>query len=228
MTVKEIARCAVMTALLIAVQYALGFVSGVELVTAVFSAFCFVLGAKSGVLTAVAFSLLRCIIFGFVPNVILLYLVYYTLFAVVFALLGKCSISPFVNIILLAAMSVVSAYAAIKGLKVSIMYKHKVTVLLWVMCALFAALLVFSVLAMKKAVARQTVTVCTFAAVMTVMFTLLDDVLTPLLMGYSKEAATAYFYSSFLAMLPQTVCAAVSVFVLFIPLKRTFEAAKKI
>ena len=228
MTVKEIARCAVMTALLIAVQYALGFVSGVELVTAVFSAFCFVFGAKSGVLTAVAFSLLRCIIFGFVPNVIVLYLVYYTLFAVVFALLGKCSIPPFVNIILLAIMAVASAFTAIKGLKVSIMYKHKVTVLLWVMCALFAVLLVFGILAMKKAAARQTITVCTFAAVMTVMFTLLDDIITPLIMRYSKEAATAYFYSSFLAMLPQTVCAAVSVFVLFIPLKKAFEAAKKI
>lgn len=228
MTVKEIARCAVMTALLIAVQYALGFVSGVELVTAVFSAFCFVFGTKSGVLTAVAFSLLRCIIFGFVPNVIVLYLVYYIFFAVVFALLGKIRIPHFVNIILLAALSVASAYMAVKGLKVSIMYKHKVTVLLWVMCTLFAALLVFSIFAMKKVAARQTITVCTFAAVMTVMFTLLDDVLTPLIMGYSKEAATAYFYSGFLAMLPQTVCAAVSVFVLFIPLKKAFEAAKKI
>ena len=67
-----------MTAALIAVQYALGFISGVELVTAVFASFCYAFGTKSGVLTAVAFSLLRCVIFGFMPNVVLLYLIYYT------------------------------------------------------------------------------------------------------------------------------------------------------
>ena len=73
---REIACSAVMTALLIAAQYALGFVSGVELVTVLLLTFSRVFGARCGVMTAVAFSLLRCLIYGFFPNVLLLYLVY--------------------------------------------------------------------------------------------------------------------------------------------------------
>ena len=80
---------AVFTALLLAAQYALSFVKGVEIVTLLFAVFCYRFGVRCGVLSAVAFSLLRCFIFGFFPNVILLYLVYYPLFALAFGLLGS-------------------------------------------------------------------------------------------------------------------------------------------
>ena len=74
---------------------------------------------------------------------------------------------------------------------------------------------------------RETASLAALAAFCTVWFTLLDDVLTPLWYGYTLDAAIAYFYTGFLAMLPQTVCAAVSVVVLFPVLKRIFGRAGK-
>lgn len=87
-TSKEIAITALAIALLIALQYLLSAVKGVELVTAVFLCFCFSFGIIKGVACALGFSLLRCFLFGFFPNVMILYLIYYPLFAVVCALLG--------------------------------------------------------------------------------------------------------------------------------------------
>ena len=48
-------------------------------------------------------------------------------------------------------------------------------------------------------------------------FTLLDDVLTPLFYGYSFDAAVAYFYTGFFAMLPQTICTLVTLSTLSAP-----------
>ena len=84
-----VAVCAVMTALLLAVQCALSFVAGVELVTAFLLVFCYVFGAKYGMVTATAFSLLRNFIFGFAPDVIVLYLIYFNAFALLFGAMGK-------------------------------------------------------------------------------------------------------------------------------------------
>ena len=82
--VKNVAITAVFTALLLGAQYALWFVKGVELVTLLLLVFSYRFGVKCGVLSAVAFSLLRCFLFGFFPSVILLYLIYYPLFAALF------------------------------------------------------------------------------------------------------------------------------------------------
>ena len=54
LTTRQIAICSLASALLIAVQLALGFVPGVELVTAVFLAFCYTFGRRCGVVTATA------------------------------------------------------------------------------------------------------------------------------------------------------------------------------
>ena len=56
------------------------------------------------------------------------------------------------------------------------------------------------------------------AVLFTALFTLLDDAVTPLLYGYTKEAALAYFLASLPTMAVQTVCAAVTVLLLFRPL----------
>ncbi|MBR2384648.1 MAG: hypothetical protein IKA99_03455 [Clostridia bacterium] len=85
---KEIAYVGITVALLIGGQLAFSAISGVEIVTAIFAVFCLVLGAVRGVVVAIAFSLVRCFVFGFFPQVILLYLVYYNLFAIVVGLLG--------------------------------------------------------------------------------------------------------------------------------------------
>ena len=52
----------------------------------------------------------------------------------------------------------------------------------------------------------------------TVLFTLLDDVITPLIFGFHPNAAKIYFFQSLYAMVPQTMCAMVTVSVLFAPL----------
>lgn len=157
-----VAVAAVFTALLLAAQYALWFVKGVELVTVLLLVFSYRFGVRCGVLSAVAFSLLRCLLFGFFPNVVLLYLFYYPLFAACFGLLGN-------------------ALHRRTGVRVQM--------LLTVLAVLFTAL-----------------------------FTLLDDAVTPLLYGYTKEAALAYFLASLPTMAVQTVCAAVTVLLLFRPL----------
>ena len=81
---KELACIAVETALLIGAQYAISPVMGVEVVTVLLLTFSWVFGRRAGALTAVCFSLLRCMLSGFYPQVIVLYLVYYPLFAVLF------------------------------------------------------------------------------------------------------------------------------------------------
>ncbi|MBE5741770.1 MAG: hypothetical protein E7360_00405 [Clostridiales bacterium] len=86
---KEIAFIGVTVALLIGGQLVLSAISGIEIVTVIFAVYCFIFGVFRGVVTATAFSLVRCIVFGFFPQVVVLYLIYYNLFAVVLGLLGK-------------------------------------------------------------------------------------------------------------------------------------------
>lgn len=165
-----VAVVAVFTALLLAAQYALWFVKGVELVTVLLLVFSYRFGVRCGVLSAVAFSLLRCLLFGFFPNVVLLYLLYYPLFAACFGLLGN---------------------------------------------ALY-----------RRTGVRVQMLLTVLAVLLTALFTLLDDALTPLLYGYTKEAALAYFLASLPTMAVQTVCAAVTVLLLFRPLLFVLKRVK--
>ena len=55
------------------------------------------------------------------------------------------------------------------------------------------------------------------ACVCTICFTLLDDVISPLMLGMTKKTALAYFYASFMAMLPQTICTLVTLSTLSAP-----------
>ena len=160
--VGYVAVVAVFTALLLGAQYALWFVKGVEVVTVLLLVFSYRFGVRGGVLSAVAFSLLRCLLFGFFPNVVLLYLIYYPLFAACFGILG--------NVLRRRA-------------------DLKTQLLLTALAVLFTAL-----------------------------FTLLDDALTPLFYGYTKEAALAYFIASLPTMAMQCACALLTVFLLFRPL----------
>lgn len=86
---KIIAVSGVFIALLVGSQYALSFVAGVEIVTVLLLSYCFVFGVKNGIIVATAFSVIRCFLFGFYPTVIILYLIYYNLFALFFGYLGK-------------------------------------------------------------------------------------------------------------------------------------------
>lgn len=164
---KFIVRVAMCVAILIGGQMALTAVSGIEIVTVVLLCFCFCYGIRTGVAIATTFSLVRCFFFGFHINVIVLYLIYYNLFAVFFGWLGK----RFAGKISLLKMGVIVASAM----------------------------------------------------VFTVFFTLLDDVITPLISGFGAQAAKVYFLQSLYAMIPQTVCAMVTVLVLFTPLTKVIR-----
>ena len=86
---KEIARTAVFVAMVIGAQYAFSAVPFVEIVTLLFACYAYVFGAVRGAVSAVAFSLLRQLLFGFYPVVLMLYLAHFSLLSVVFGVLGK-------------------------------------------------------------------------------------------------------------------------------------------
>ncbi len=86
---KECAYLAVFVSLLIASQLALSFVPGVEIVTVSFVAYSLAMGARRSMIAATAFSLLRGLVFGFFPTVLLLYLIYFNLLALCFGLIGR-------------------------------------------------------------------------------------------------------------------------------------------
>ena len=164
---KFIVRVAMCVALLIGGQMALSGISGIEIVTVVMLSFCYCYGMRHGIAVATTFSLLRCFFFGFQINVVILYLVYYNLFALFFGWLGK-RFSGKLSLVKVAA--------------------------------LVASAMVF-----------------------TVMFTLLDNVITPVIFGFGTRAAQVYFAQSLYAMIPQTVCTFVTVSVLFVPLTKVIR-----
>ena len=88
-TAKELALTGVYTALLIGGQVVLSGIVGIEIVTVMFVAFAYYFGIRRGMLVANAFSLLRCFIFGFFPDIMILYAVYYNQLVTVFGLLGN-------------------------------------------------------------------------------------------------------------------------------------------
>ena len=166
---KFIVRVAMSVALLLAGQLALSGVTGIEIVTVMMLCFCVCYGIHHGIAIATTFSLLRCFVFGFQINVIVLYLVYYNLFALFFGWLG----------------------GRLTG----------------------GASLVKTIIVVGSAVA------------FTAFFTLLDDIITPLIYGFHYQAAVTYAIGSLSAVIPQSVCTAVTVSVCFWPLT---TAIKKI
>ncbi|MCD7728939.1 MAG: hypothetical protein LUI60_03405 [Clostridia bacterium] len=243
---KEIAYSAVMTALLIGGQFALSYVAGVEVVTVLLCCYSFVFGKRSGVLTAAAFSLLRCFIWGFYPSVILLYLIYYPLFALIFGSLGSVKhtvwekfplwVVLLVNLAFAAIMVFCALYAGTDMLKISRISRTMVVTLLWVVFGLAAILCTaFDVLyilcrigKVKSADTLVLVLVTAVAAVCTICFSLLDDIITPLVMGwgFSSVTTSAYFYGSFIALAPQTVCTIFTVSTLFLPITSLLKKVK--
>ena len=160
---KECAYIAVFVALTIAAQVCLSFLPGVEVVTVLFISYAFVFGVRRGMIAATAFSLLRQMVFGFFPLVLILYFIYFNLLTALFGFLGK---------------------------KLSL--KH----LFWIVL---------------------------IACVCTVCFTLLDNVLTIYWYAYTPRAAKIYIYASFSVMIPQVICTAISVGVLFFPLVKILK-----
>ncbi len=165
---KECAYLAVFVALVIAMQVALSVVPGVEIVTVMFVTYSFAFGIRRGMLAATIFALLRQIIFGVYPTVLILYLLYFNLLSLCFGWLGKRIKKPFKSLPILVLI----------------------------------------------------------ACVCTAGFTMLDNIITPLWYGYSQRSAALYFKASRPFMVPQIVCTAVTVTVLFYPLYKVFRSLK--
>ncbi|MDE7301299.1 MAG: hypothetical protein K2N47_03930, partial [Clostridia bacterium] len=150
---------------------------------------------------------------------------------VVFGLLGKIKDEAYgsspVKICvavtaLLAVLGVASGLCAgLDIIKTSPLYAATMRVLLWVICGICAGQLVLVNIVTARIVkgksGKRALKLLLFAATactLTVCFTLLDDVISPLFYGMSGGAALTYFYASFTAMLPQVLCAAVTTVVL--------------
>ncbi|MGN1234403.1 MAG: hypothetical protein ACI4U2_00290 [Christensenellaceae bacterium] len=230
----RLAISAAVTALLIAVQYALGFVAGVELVTVLLLSYAYAFGWRDGMITATAFSLLRCIVWGFYPAVLILYLIYYNLFALFFGWLGsrKRPVAVWVAPVLLSLILVATAFATAVA-RFPLPSAKKIRIALWILFSIVAALLIgyLVLIGMKKRREgiRQVASVTALAATFTISFTLLDDLITSLFFGYTLDMAITYFYGGFFAMIPQTLCTIATVGTLFYPLMKIFNKfAKKI
>ncbi|MGN0807408.1 MAG: hypothetical protein ACI4MN_03045 [Candidatus Coproplasma sp.] len=110
MKAKDFALIGVYTALLIGGQYALSFVAGIEVVTVLLLTFAYCFGFRRSLIVANAFCILRCFIFGFFPTVIILYFIYYNLFVLLFAFIGKrfkgkLTVVKLITIVCTAALS---------------------------------------------------------------------------------------------------------------------------
>lgn len=156
---KKVILPGVFTALLIGGQLVLSGISGIEIVTVLLLTFVYRYGIGQGLFVANAFSLLRCFIFGFMPNVILLYLIYYNIFVLVFGFIGKT-------------------------------FRHEYSI-------------------------KKHIIVVIVAVVMTVFFTITDNVLTPLMYGFTENTAKAYFVASLYTVIPQISCTFVTVLIIF-------------
>lgn len=233
---KEITYVAVCCALLIGAQFAFAQIPGIEIVTVLLLCFSYVFGARFGWLLGVSFSLLRCFLFGAVVNVIILYLIYFPAFGALFGAIGYTErkrgikfpvwLVVAVNVILLALACACTLCAVYDLIRITRLWKQTLTVLLWVItglcCALCLAFDLLFILAKLNLCTTerwlQLILITTVAALCTVCFTMIDNVLTPFFYGYTLEAGLIYFYGSFLAVLPQVVCTIATVSTLFYPL----------
>ena len=89
---------AVFVALVIAAQLVFAMIPGLEVVTVLFVSYAFAFGVCRGMLAATAFSLLRQLVFGFVPSVLALYLLYFNFLTLLFGLLGRIVKRPSLNL----------------------------------------------------------------------------------------------------------------------------------
>ena len=75
----------------------------------------------------------------------------------------------------------------------------------------------------KKVSVIKLIIIVIVACVMTCLFTLLDGIITPLMLGMSKRAWETYIYASSIVLVTQVITTAVSVGVLFVPLTKAFS-----
>lgn len=172
MKIKDIVIVALFVALLIAFQVALSLLNGIELITVMLASIAFYYGIKTGLLTVNVFIVVRSLIFGFFPSVMVLYFVYYNLFILCFALIGKKA-------------------------------ERKLSTRVYIMSILMSI-------------------------AMTIMFTALDNVITPLWYAFDWTETKAYWLFSLTAVIPQVVCALATMIILFPILIKLYSRTERV
>lgn len=123
---RDIVTVAMCAAMLIGAQLVLSGVAGVEIVTPLLLCFACSLGAVRGCAIATLFSLLRCFVFGFQINVLVLYLIYFNAFALFFGWLGRLIINKnriiMTIIVVICALASTVAFTFLDVLITSVMY----------------------------------------------------------------------------------------------------------
>lgn len=159
--------------------------------------------------------------------------------ALVIALQLALSLVPGVELVTVSFV----AYAYVMGAKRGMIAATAFSLLRQLVFGFYATVLVlylvyFNMLALgfgllgdgKHIVKKQSkrlLLIVLLACVCTVFFHMFDNVLTPIWYGYSARATRAYFFASLPFMIPQVVCTAVSVTVLFLPLIKVFHMVKR-
>ena len=131
---------------------------------------------------------------------------------------------------LFLALCVLAAAVLSGAVRVSVLLQTGLNILAWVLLFIASAgavayniLLFFSRKYPACAAAAQTVAAGAAPPGCPLLFTPLGGAPSPLFFRGGGGGGVAYFYASFTAMLPQTVCALVSVSILFRPLTRVFR-----
>ncbi len=83
---------------------------------------------------------------------------------------------------------------------------------------------VFGLMGQGKRVKLSQITLV--ACLSTACFSVLDGLITSLWYSYSWTVAKAYFFAALPVAIPQIICAATTVFLLFLPLRKIFTAAR--
>ena len=89
LSAKEIASTAIFVAILTVSQVILSAINGIELVTVLLAGFAFGCGLRRGFLAVNIFIVIRTVLFGFYPSIMILYFSYYNLFVLVMGLIGR-------------------------------------------------------------------------------------------------------------------------------------------
>lgn len=170
-SIKDLTIMGVFVALLIGGQFALFAVSGIEIVTVLFASFVFCFGIVRSLIVGTAFSLLRCFVFGFMPNVLILYLIYYNLFALVIGFVGN-KMDKSLNL-------------------------------------------------------TKTIVIVCLCALLTALFTGLDNIISPLYYGMTGDVLKAYLVMSLSTMFPQIICTILTVSTIFPALVKLYKTTIK-
>ena len=62
---------------------------------------------------------------------------------------------------------------------------------------------------------KKHIMVVVIAVIMTALFTMTDNILTPLMYGFTENATKAYFMTSLYTIVPQIICTFATVLILF-------------